>query len=153
MIHFGFKRFLPQNIDNEKLKRNKKLVYFIPLIALLLLLLILIVWITDIFKPANNSNSLTNNSPVSMTPTISITSTDGYRISENEKRYADANIPYYDPQGRFFIHFLTPYVSDQVVVVFKNNKDYDEMTKEADAVIAEAKKKVSINQVSYVDEF
>lgn len=73
---------------------------------------------------------------------------------ENEQKvtaYKAASIPYDDPQGRFSIIFVTPFVSDRVAVVFNTNKDYDKVKIEADAIINEAKKKVPIQSVSYIN--
>ncbi len=63
--------------------------------------------------------------------------------------YANAGIPYSDPQGRFGINFVTPYVSSQVLVVFRNDKDYDNVKSEADSIIKKAKTNVPITEVGY----
>jgi flagellar basal body-associated protein FliL len=64
--------------------------------------------------------------------------------------YADAGIPYKDPQGRFEIRFISPFVSSEVVVVIRSEKDYDKLKAEADTIIGNAQSKVPITQVSYM---
>ncbi len=71
---------------------------------------------------------------------------------ELEDLYIRARVPYEDPEGRFSIIFMTPYVSDEVGVVIKTEKDYDKVKAEADRIISDAKKKVRINSVTYLND-
>lgn len=70
-----------------------------------------------------------------------------------EAAYKEAKIPYDDPNGKFSIIFLTPYVSDQVAVVINSEKEYDESKKAADEIINAAKSKVLINSVTYIKNY
>ena len=50
------------------------------------------------------------------------------RINEYETRlaqYESVSIPYDDPQNRFSVIFMTPYVSNKIGVVIYTDKDYD----------------------------
>ena len=78
------------------------------------------------------------------------------RINEYETRlaqYESVSIPYDDPQNRFSVIFMTPYVSDKIGVVIYTDKDYDNVKREAAAIVQKAREKVSIDTVTYIDRF
>ncbi len=68
-------------------------------------------------------------------------------------RYAAAKIPYTDPQNRFQINFLTPFVSDKVVVIINTPQNRDQIVQEANTIINTAKQSVQITSVSYVENY
>lgn len=68
-------------------------------------------------------------------------------------RYREAQIPYYDPQNRFQINFYTPYLSSQIVVIINTPENRNDIVKEADAIIASARNRVEISEVTYVDAY
>jgi hypothetical protein len=72
---------------------------------------------------------------------------------EQEDLYLAAGIPYRDPQNRFYIEFTTPYISSDISVVINSEKDYDKVKTEADALVAKAKKQISITSVTYINGF
>lgn len=72
------------------------------------------------------------------------------KITEN---YKNANIPYKDPNGRFEIKFLTPYVSNQIVVYINSSNNPNAIKQEADAIIAKAKQTVDISNVYYINNY
>jgi hypothetical protein len=66
-----------------------------------------------------------------------------------EQAYTQAGIPYDDPNGRFSIDFVTPFVSSELVVVINTDKEYDIAKVEADKVINTMKSQVKVTSVSY----
>ena len=75
------------------------------------------------------------------------------RLRTISQQYADAGIPYIDAQERFVIIFTTSYPSDDITVVIQTQNDYDNIRKEADKIIQEAREKVQINKFRYLDSY
>ena len=77
----------------------------------------------------------------------------GEDYTKEVELYKNVNIPYDDPENRFSIVFMTPFVSGDIGVVIYNEKDYDTTKAEADKVIEAAKKRVPVTSVSYLNSF
>lgn len=84
------------------------------------------------------------------------TSVDQERIAENQAQidaYKNVRIPYRDPQNRFTIDFSTPYVSSRIAVYINNANEREKIIQEANDVISEAKKSVTITSVMYINNY
>lgn len=69
------------------------------------------------------------------------------------ENYSSVRIPYRDPDGRFAIEFATPYVSGDIVVYIKTNKNQDDIRNEVNAIIENARKTVEITSVKYINDY
>jgi hypothetical protein len=100
-----------------------------------------------------NKRTETVNRPIE--DVISQTAEELKEDRDKTQMYADARIPYRDPEGKFEIKFVTPYVSDQIVVIIKtaDRTKQEKARSESAAIITEAKSTVVISSVSYINNY
>lgn len=79
------------------------------------------------------------------------------RINEENakllEQYNLVQIPYTDPQGRFLIEFATPYVSSEIVVYIKTSKDREAISDEVNSILRNARNRVEITKVYYINDY
>lgn len=136
-------------VSEYKKLRNQRLI--IASVAFVLVLLLFMIW--GFFNTLNLFPVTTTNirRPIE-DPDKAL---EQAALTEQQKiaSYKNAGIPYKDPLGRFEIKFLTPYVSDQIAVVFYTPDNQGQIRSEASTIIAKAKKTVAISNVYYINEY
>jgi hypothetical protein len=136
-----------QFTKQERLKNRKKLI----IIGVIFTSLILLALISTVVRTLWQKRNAENVSQVF--PNAIEQETERKAYGEAQQAYRDVKIPYNDPQDRFYIEFVTPYVSDRIRVVIASDKDYDKVRSDAESIVNEAKKKVPINSVVYINNF
>lgn len=133
----------------NKQEANQRLKYFS--IAFVVVVLIFTGWAFISSLGIFNRRTESINQPIA-DPAKERTATEEAAQAQKQA-YEDSNIPYDDPSGRFSIRFLTPYVSNQIVVtIFVKDRNQEiAVRNEATQIINRAKEKVDISNVYYIN--